>query len=164
MDPLLHVDQLLGFALEQPRHRNPGPARDDLGDIVLVDLFLDHRLALRDNAVTSGELALELRQLPVADLGDALKVSCPFGPLRLRLEFVDPTHDLLDALERLFLLGPTRGELVAAFLRLRELALDRLARLLRFLPHRRELDLELAHAALGLVELDGRRVDLHPQP
>ena len=29
--------------------------------------------------------------------------------------------------------------------------------------HRRELDLELAHAALGLVELDRRGVDLHAQ-
>src|SRR5215218_1085909 len=44
-----------------------------------------------------------------------------------------------------------------------KLALDGLAPLLRLLVHRRELDLELAHAALGLVELDRRRVDLHPQ-
>ena len=58
---------------------------------------------------------------------------------------------------------PARGEPVAALLRLGELALDRLAPLLRLLAHRGELDLELAHAPLGLVELERRRVDLHPQ-
>ena len=51
----------------------------------------------------------------------------------------------------------------AALLRLGELALDRLAHLVRLLRHRRELDLELAHAALRLVELERRRVDLHAQ-
>ena len=34
----------------------------------------------------------------------------------------------------------------------------------RLLRHRGELDLELAHAPVGLVELDRARVDLHPQP
>ena len=48
-------------------------------------------------------------------------------------------------------------------LRLGQLALDRLAALLRLLAHRGQLDLELAHAALRLVELDRRRVDLHAQ-
>ena len=33
----------------------------------------------------------------------------------------------------------------------------------RLVRHRRELDLELPHAPVGLVELDGRGVDLHPQ-
>ena len=34
---------------------------------------------------------------------------------------------------------------------------------MRLVRHRGELDLELHHAAVRLVELDGRRVDLHPQ-
>ena len=50
-----------------------------------------------------------------------------------------------------------------ALLRLGELALDRLAHVLRLLLHRGELDLELAHAPIGFVELDRARVDLHPQ-
>ena len=48
-------------------------------------------------------------------------------------------------------------------LRVRELALERLAHALGLVRHRGELDLELAHAPVGLVELDGRRVDLHAQ-
>ena len=59
---------------------------------------------------------------------------------------------------------PARGELVAHRLRVGELALERLAHALGLVRHRRELDLELAHAPVGLVELDGRRVDLHAQP
>ena len=58
---------------------------------------------------------------------------------------------------------PAGGQLVAALLGLGELALERLAHVLRLLRHRRQLDLELAHAALGLVELERRRVDLHAQ-
>ena len=44
VEALLHVDQLLGLALEQPVDRDPGPAGDDGGDVVLVDLLLDHRV------------------------------------------------------------------------------------------------------------------------
>src|ERR671933_485919 len=36
VQPLLHVDQLLRLALEQPRHRDAGPAADDVRDVVLV--------------------------------------------------------------------------------------------------------------------------------
>ncbi len=41
--------------------------------------------------------------------------------------------------------------------------LDGLAHTFRLVRHRGELDLELSHAPVGLVELDRRRVDLHPQ-
>ena len=162
VQPLLHVDELLGLALEQAVDRDAGPARDDRGDVVLVDLLLDHRLEL-GLLLALGELLLEGGQLAVADLGDALEVAAALGALGLHAQLVDLLRDLLDAVERLLLLGPARGELVAARLRLGELALDRLAHVLRLLAHRGELDLELAHAALGLVELDRRRVDLRAQ-
>ena len=71
---------------------------------------------------------------------------------------------VLDALERLLLLRPARGEPVALLLRLGERPLDRLAHVRRLLRHRGELDLELHHAAVRLVELERAGVDLHPQP
>ena len=55
------------------------------------------------------------------------------------------------------------SSVVAPCLRLRELPLERLAGCGRLLRHGSELDLELRHAALGLVQLDGRRVDLHAE-
>ncbi len=87
----------------------------------------------------------------------------PLGAIGFDPELVDPARDLLDAVERFLLLGPAGGELVAPFLGLGQLALDGLAHVLRLLRHRGELDLELAHAPVGLVELERRRVDLHAQ-
>ena len=73
VQPLLHVDELLDLALEQPRDRDPGPRRDDRGDVVLVDLLLHHRRRARLLAL--GELPLELGQDAVTDLGDAGEVA-----------------------------------------------------------------------------------------
>ena len=72
-------------------------------------------------------------------------------------------RDLADPVERGLLLRPAAGEPGVALLRVGELALDRLAHVLRLLAHRGELDLELPHGAVGLVELDRRAVDLHLQ-
>ena len=68
-----------------------------------------------------------------------------------------------DALQRLLLARPAGGELVAHGLRVGELALDGLPNVLGLVGHGRELDLELADAAVGFVELHRGRVDLHPQ-
>ena len=42
---LLQVQQLLHLAFEQLRHRDAGPAADDLGDVLLVHFFLDEPVA-----------------------------------------------------------------------------------------------------------------------
>ena len=120
---LLHVDELLDLALEQPRGGDPRPRRDDRGDVVLVDLLLDHRrlgrlLALR-------ELLLELGENAVADLGDAAEIPEALLPLGLHPQLVDLLLDLRDPLEPVLLARPARGQLVARGLRLGELALER---------------------------------------
>ena len=160
MQALLHVDELLDLALEQPVGRDAVPLRDDGRDVVLVDLFFHHRGGLGLGALR--QLALELRQQAVADLGDPGEVAAALGALGLHAQVVDLPRDLLDAVEHVLLVRPAAGELVAAGLRLRELLLERLAGRGRLLRHGGELDLELGDAALGLVELDGRGVDLHP--
>ena len=154
----------ISFSVSPSSSRSTGipvQRRDDGGDVVLVDLLLDHRVL---GPVALGELALELRDLAVADLGDALEVALALGALGLHPQLVEPARRVLDPLERLLLLRPARGERVALLLRLGERPLDRLAHLRRLLRHRGELDLELHHAAVRLVELDRRGVDLHPQP
>ena len=45
VQPLLHVQQLLDLAFEQSADRNAGPAADDLGDVLGVDLFLEQLAA-----------------------------------------------------------------------------------------------------------------------
>src|SRR5207244_5890775 len=70
-EPLLHPDQLLDLALEQPGDGNPRPLRDRLRDVLLVDLFTQHprvRRLRRDLRVELGELPLEAVQRAEAQL------------------------------------------------------------------------------------------------
>ncbi len=55
---LAQVQQLLHLAFEQLRHRNAGPAADDLGDVLLVDFFLDHACCAWSRWASSSSLAL----------------------------------------------------------------------------------------------------------
>ena len=71
----------------------------------------------------------------------------------LHPQLVDLALDVGDALQRILLARPPRGELVADGLRLRELPLDRLAHRRRLVRHRGQLDLELPHASLVLSGL-----------
>ena len=50
---ILHVDQLLGLALEQAVDRDARPARDDGCDVVLVHLLLHQRIVLRTRSASS---------------------------------------------------------------------------------------------------------------
>ena len=74
------------LALEQPRDRDPGPLRDDLGDVVGVDLLLEEArpapcASARPRPLC--ELLLELGDRPVAELGGALQVGGALGALEL---------------------------------------------------------------------------------
>ena len=164
MQALLHVDELLHLALEQTGDGDLRPGRDHGGDVVLVDLLLHHRLDGADGLAALGQLLLEGGQEPVADLRHTLEVAVALGPLGLHAQLVDLPRDLLDAVEHILLAGPARSELVTTGLGLGDLALHGLAHGRRLLRHRGELDLELRHAPLGLVEFDRRAVDLHPEP
>ena len=162
MEALLHVHQLLDLTLEETRDRDAGPGGDHGGDVVFVDLLLHHR-RLR-SLLALGELLLELGQDPVPDLGHTSEVPEPLLAFRLHPQLVDLALDLPDSLQRLLLSGPASGELVAHGLGVRELALDRCPYVLGLVRHRRELDLELPHTAVRLVELHRRGVDLHAEP
>src|SRR6267378_4320211 len=72
MQPLFHLDQLGDLPLHQPGHRYVGPAADDLGDVLLVDLFLEQGVAaleLCEPGVGLSDLLFELDRLAVAKLG-----------------------------------------------------------------------------------------------
>src|SRR4029079_14271841 len=92
------------------------------------------------------ELFLELGELAVADLRDALEVARTLLALRFAFQLVDSARDLLVSLECLLLLTPPCGERVADVLRVRVLAFDRLSHRLRLLRHRGQHDFEPADA------------------
>ena len=78
--------QLLDLALHQPGDRDPGPARDDLGDVLLGDLLVQQRAALGLAALQPrpplDHDLLQLGDLAVVELGGALEVPVALGCAR----------------------------------------------------------------------------------
>src|SRR5262249_27860184 len=95
VEMLLEPEELLDLALHELRDRDVRPARDDLGDVLLVDLFLQEPRrasafsALLDLLLLGGELALEARELPVLELGHLVQIVCALGLFDLDFRLVD---------------------------------------------------------------------------
>ena len=94
-----------------------GPLGDDLGDVLLVDLFLEHALAVRLQLVEAArglvDLALELGDAAVADLGRLLEVGLALGLGPQRLELLLELADLVDGLLLVVPVGQHRVALLA---------------------------------------------------
>jgi hypothetical protein len=96
---LLHLHELLHLTSRAGARRDAGPLRHDLGDVLLVHLFLEHALLLlhdREPRVLLVELALEQEEIVVADARDGFEVALTLGarlvdlqPLALGLELAD---------------------------------------------------------------------------
>ena len=167
-EPVLHAQQLLGLALEQPAGGDAGPGLDDLGDVVGADLLLEHRLAGLHRLLGRRQRALELGQPAVAQLGGPGEVAVPLGALGLEPDGLQLLLDPLDALDGGLVLLPAEGQLgellaaVGEVLAQRGQALQ--GGLVVLLGQRHLLDLHPADGALDLVDLDRAAVDLHAQP
>ena len=162
---VLHREQLRHLGLHQARDRDPGPLRHDLGDVVGIDVLaqVDGGLALGGLArIGLGELALELGDLAVAQLGGALVVELAFGPLELHPRLVEALLQGAVALGLLLLALPLGAHAGGLLAQVGQLALDLLAALGRglVLLHRDLLDLELLDPALDLVDLGRHRGEL----
>ena len=93
---LLHVHELLALGLQHPADGDAGPARDDLGDVVGVDLlFEEHRALLALGvpllllALAFGETSFDLGDLAVAQFRGALQVRLALGAFGLDLELLE---------------------------------------------------------------------------
>ena len=82
-DRLLHAEQFGALALEHAFDRDPGPARDDRGDVLVGDFLAQHRALGRGGGL--GELLLELGDAAVLELAGAGEVAAA-----LRLLELDP--------------------------------------------------------------------------
>ena len=172
VEALLHVDQLLDLALHQLRDRDPGPAADDLGDVLLGHLLGQQRAALVERA---GALLAARRRprsssgiSPYCELRRALEVVLALGLLELPAGLVEVLDRGLALVDRRLLGLPARLQLGGGLVEVGELGLDRLAARLRGVVllalQRLALDLELEDATVDLVDLDRRGLDLHLQP
>ena len=101
MEVVLEVDQLGGLGLHQSTDRHAGPLRHDLGDVLGVDLLLQHPgvgLQLVEVRRGIGDALLELGDPAVADLGGDVEVGLALElrpqPLQLLLEGPDRVDGL----------------------------------------------------------------------
>ena len=169
MQALLHVDELLDLALQHPAHRDTGPAADDLGDVLLIDLFLEEGAARALQLLELGagllQLLLEGDHLAVAQACGLLEVRGALGALGLVPCLFDLLLELAQAPDDLLLAVPPGAQRVALLLQRGQLLLEAgqpLARgLVALLLQRLPLDLQLPDLALDLVQLGGQGVDLH---
>ena len=112
MQPVLHLHQLLDLAFDQAADRDAGPAGDDLGDVLGVDLLLQQSpvLCRRFLLLRLAQLLLELHQRAVLQLGGAVQVVGAAGLLDLDLGLVDLLAQVGDVLERLALPLPAGAQ------------------------------------------------------
>ena len=167
---VFHLEQLLDFAFHQPAHRNARPLADDFGDILFVDLFLEHaldRLQALQARLLVLDLRLEFRDAAVLQFRRHRVVAGSLGLFHFDPHALELLLELPAGLDRFFLLLPMRAELQVLFLEVGEVLLELLQPLLRglvlLLAKGLAFDLELHDAAAHLVQFRRHRVDLHAQ-
>ncbi len=107
----LHAQQLGHLALHEPANGHPGPLAHHLGHVFLVDLFLEHLaggLQLGEPGRRLGDLALEVRELAVADLGRPGEVAIALEALGVEPAGFHPFLERADAGDGLLLRRPVR--------------------------------------------------------
>ena len=167
---LLEVQELLHLAFHQAADGNAGPARHDVADVFLVDLFLHQARAARlglQLRFCGGELLLELDQLAVLQLGGAVEIVLALRLLDLQLRRLDLLTQRAQRADRFLLALPACAQGVGLLFELRQLLLELLQPFARrgvgFLLERLALDLQLHDSARHLVELGRHGVDLGAQ-
>ena len=167
MQDLFEADELRHLAFHEPADGNTGPLADDLGDVFLVDFFLQHLLVTLKIVERLGgldDLTFDFGQLAVADLRRLLEIG-------LALEFETLGLQLLlqpaDAVDRVLLALPVRLHPVDLLAQVREFLIEGgqtfLGRNVGLLGQRHALDLQLPDASFDDVDLGRHRIDLDAQ-
>ena len=98
-EALLHLQQLLALALQQPADRNAGPRADHLGDVGGRHLFAHHRRPVLLFGLGRFHLCLQARDLAVQNLGRPGQVALALRPLGGDAQFVHPGLELAHPVE-----------------------------------------------------------------
>jgi hypothetical protein len=167
VEQLLEMDELGRLRLHEAVERDTGGLGDDLGDVLGVDLLLEHRAGLLNRCEVGGRLldaTFEFGDAAVADLGGG-------GEVGLALDLCTQPFELFlqraDRVDRLLLLLPPLLHLTDLHIERGELVMQRVEALLGgrigLLVEGDLLDLELEDAALDDIDLGRQRVDLDAQ-
>src|SRR6185437_11529521 len=169
---IFHLDELLHFAFEHLGDRNSGPARDDLRNVLLVDLFLEHAVVGAfgvgiGNGGELFELSFHLRDFAVLQLRRALQIAFARLLLGLEAQGLELCFQLGNAADGAALLLPARAQACGFFADLGEFFLDggeAFARGLVLLALERGLfDFKRGRLALEVIDLRGHAADLDGQ-
>ena len=100
MQRVREAHELFTLALDELRDGNAAPARDDFGDFVRVDDFLQKRRSrvMLQVVLVDLELFLELGDDAVLELGSTVVVAGLFGLLGLDARFLEARADAADFL------------------------------------------------------------------
>ena len=169
-EPFLDAEELFPLPFQHPRHRDAGPARNDLSDLLLIyflaqhlDVFLD-RLQLGGGLI---DLLLQRRDQSVFDLCHPVKITGAFHLFHLETQAVDLRLVIADLLDGLLFQHPVGLEPVAVGAQIGQFFFDVLVTfagfvvLLFFEGHL--LDLQLFDAALDLIEFLRHRIHFDAQ-
>ena len=164
------MQELLHLAFEQLRYRYAGPAADHLGDVFFVYFFFEQALAgllLGQPRFFGLELALQLGQLAVFQLGGFVQIVLPLGLFDFDLGLFDLLAQPAQPLHAFFFGLPLGLEGVRFGLQIGHLFFDLLQPVLGsgigFLLQRLALDFELHDAAQDLVQIRRHGIDLGAQ-
>src|ERR1043165_9681457 len=167
---VLHAHELLHLGLEHLLHRDAGPLRHDLGDVLVRHFLAQQRAAflhLGELRRRRLEIAVELRHRAVAQLRDLVEIALALGARGRFARVLDLLLQRGDLLDHALLALPLRLERGHLLLQLGQIRLDGRAAIVRarvvFLRQRFLLDLELDLAPLQLVDLLRHRGQLDAQ-
>ena len=121
----LHAQKFLPLALQHPVHRDTGPFRNNLRNILRSDGLSDYRIL--DRSLTGGKFidtSLRLRHSTISDFGHPSVVTCPFGIMSLDLIVLHLLPLGLEFRQYAFLLLPSLTQRLPFLLKHSEFRLD----------------------------------------
>ena len=165
MQGVVQVERLILLRLGELGHRNIGPAGDDLCDLVLRDCLVHERKLLPLYfGLLLFELLFKLRELAVLELGRLIEVIALLCALNLTVRVLNLLTDFRKFRDTRLLVLPLCLCLGERLFLLREFLLDGRQSLLReivgLLPECRRLDFKLHAAAVHLIQLRRKGVEL----
>ena len=133
VQPFLHLDQLCDLSLHQPGDGDACPASDDLGDVLLTDLFFEQGVAtleLCEPCIGHRQLLLDLDRLAIAKLGGPAEIRRALSALGVGANLLQPGLERANPSDYLLLVVPAGAQRSALLGKLGQLLVQRLQSLL----------------------------------
>ncbi len=160
---LLHPEEFLALSFQHPVHRNAGPARHDIGDVVLGHFLAQQRILGLARGLD--ELLFELRNLAVGQLARLREIARALRLLQFDPRLVELLFQPRLGMDLVALVLPAGGQFGTALFKIGELFAQGRKPVLRrgiaFLGQRLLFDLELDDAPVEPFDLFGLALHFH---